>query len=471
MSHIFISYSHKDKKYVEGLEQKLIEEGFNVWIDHRIDYGSQWPKEIQRQLDACDAFIVVLTENAYKSKWVQNEVARADRKGKPFFPLLLKGDPWLSIEATQYVDVTDSSLPPEKFYKRLEKVTARKKVEKSDRLAPAPKPETIQKIKVPKLSINPKIVYYALIGLVILAITAYGVPQLIGFVSQFQVPSSEPAVTPTTTRGVTPTSTIALVTKTPEATNTLVATQPPTPLPSQITDGKGVPMVLVPAGKFTMGSDENDDDEKPAHIVDLDVFYIDLYEVTNVFYKACVDSGDCEPPMKTNSNTRSKYFDNPEFDDYPVIYVNWEMANIYCKWREARLPTEAEWEKAARSPEGHIYPWGEEINKFFANYNFSGGDTTPVGRYESGRSVYKAYDLAGNVWEWVADWYDDEYYGILPENVEDPQGPLTDMEYRVLRGGSFSFNDNYLRTSKRYRKLPNESSKDVGFRCARSATP
>ena len=158
MSHIFISYSHKDSKYVEKLEQKLIEEGFNVWIDHRIDYGSQWPKEIQRQLDACDAFIVVVTENAFESEWVQNEVARAKRKKNPSFHFLLQGDPWFSVEATQYVDVSDGSLPPEKFYKRLEKVAPQeKKLKPLFNLYPK-KPKTKQKLKLPKLSIDPKIV-------------------------------------------------------------------------------------------------------------------------------------------------------------------------------------------------------------------------------------------------------------------------------------------------------------------------
>jgi len=119
MSHIFISYSHKDKKYVEKLEAKLLEEGFNVWIDHRVDYGTKWPVEIQQALDECDAFVLVVTKNAFESEWVQNEVARAKRKRKPFFPLLLQGDTWLSVEATQYVNVKDGSLPPEKFYQRL----------------------------------------------------------------------------------------------------------------------------------------------------------------------------------------------------------------------------------------------------------------------------------------------------------------------------------------------------------------
>lgn len=119
MGHIFISYSHNDKDYAYKLVNDLNARGFNAWVDDRIDYGTKWPKVIQEQLDTCEAFIVVISENSYASEWVQSEVARAQRKGKPIFPLLLSGDTWLSIESTQYVDVTDRSLPPEKFYERL----------------------------------------------------------------------------------------------------------------------------------------------------------------------------------------------------------------------------------------------------------------------------------------------------------------------------------------------------------------
>lgn len=122
MGYIFISYSHKDKDYVHRLQEALQNEGFEVWIDDRIDYGTRWPKVIQEKLDSCSAFIVVVSENAFESEWVQNEVTRAKRKGKPFFPLLLSGDPWLSVETTQYVDITDRSLPSKKFYVELSKV-------------------------------------------------------------------------------------------------------------------------------------------------------------------------------------------------------------------------------------------------------------------------------------------------------------------------------------------------------------
>jgi len=126
MGHIFISYSHKDKSYVRKLREALQEEGFEVWIDDRIDYGIRWPQAIQAQLDSCSAFIAVVSENSNESEWVQNEVARAKRKGKPFFPLLLQGDPWITLETIQYVNVKDESLPPKGFYDNLRSVLSGK---------------------------------------------------------------------------------------------------------------------------------------------------------------------------------------------------------------------------------------------------------------------------------------------------------------------------------------------------------
>ena len=177
MSHIFISYSHKDAKYVHKLQKALFEEGFDVWIDDRIDYGTEWPTVIQKHLDDCGAFIVVLTDNAYNSKWVQNELTRASRKGIPFFPLLLQGDPWLSVEATQYVDVTDGSLPPESFYQRLEGVIPRKsKTEIAQAQPPqvTPTPEPIQKKKrIWRWKIPVAIVAAFLVLFVVLLAAAY----------------------------------------------------------------------------------------------------------------------------------------------------------------------------------------------------------------------------------------------------------------------------------------------------------
>jgi formylglycine-generating enzyme required for sulfatase activity len=258
-------------------------------------------------------------------------------------------------------------------------------------------------------------------------------------------------------------------TLTPTLTLTPIRTPTATPYPTEIIDAKGVPMRLVPAGEFTMGSENGDSDESPVHKVYLDAFYMDKYEVTNAMYAACVNAGVCDPPRNTSSYTRSSYYGNAAFDDYPVIYVDWNMAKTYCEWRGARLPTEAEWEKAARGTDGRTYPWGEGISCNKANY-YAGhscvGDTTQVDSYESGQSPYGIYDLAGNVWEWVNDWYDGKYYNNSPK--ENPQGPPSGSS-RVLRGGSWHDIDDFVRAANRNGYGPGNILNHVGIRCARRA--
>ena len=246
------------------------------------------------------------------------------------------------------------------------------------------------------------------------------------------------------------------------------------PLP-EITDGTGTTMVLVPAGPFLMGgSDLNaEPDEKPVHTVILNDYYIDKFEVTNVAYQACVAAGICKPPIKTDSFTRSKYYGIPEYNNYPVVYVDWSMAKNYCEWREARLPTEAEWEKAARGSEDQrFYPWGTSIISCqLANYNGAHGcynGTTRVDSYEEGKSPYGVYGMAGDVWEWVADWYSETYYQFSP--TSNPKGPDTGRS-RVLRGGSWNRQEYDIRVSNRNKYGPGYYNFDIGFRCASDLTP
>jgi len=239
-----------------------------------------------------------------------------------------------------------------------------------------------------------------------------------------------------------------------------------------------IPTVLVSAGSFEMGNNHGKPDEQPVHTVTLDAFYIDKYEVTNAHYAACVDAGVCDPPSRTDSETRTSYYGNPQYDDYPVIGVTWFAAQTYCEWRGGRLPTEAEWEKAARGPDGRLYPWGDDFDPNRLNYcdlncdgipwadlehNDGYADTAPVGSYVNGVSPYGAYDMAGNVWEWVGDWYDPDYYSISP--TENPLG-ASSGEQRVMRGGGIFEEPYYTRTTKRRQFTADVWSTSAGIRCA-----
>ena len=229
----------------------------------------------------------------------------------------------------------------------------------------------------------------------------------------------------------------------------------------------GHEMVYVPAGEFTMGSEGGDSDERPQHKVHLNSFYIDKYEVTNVQYKVCVDAGVCNPPESNRSFTRDSYYGNPAYDDYPVIYISWHDADAYCRWAGGRLPTEAEWEKAARGTEARIYPWGNEWNPSKVNTREAGpGDTTAVGSYPAGASSYGVLDMAGNVWEWCQDWYGSDYYASSPPR--DPQGPGSGST-RVVRGGSWLYYEWSVRAAYRRRYDPDSRNYLVGFRCVSQA--
>ena len=263
-----------------------------------------------------------------------------------------------------------------------------------------------------------------------------------------------------------------LVTQTPKPTATSTATSAPsatatTPalgIGSTLTrEQDGMVMVYVPEGPFTMGSTDGENNEKPVHQVTLDAFWIDQTEVTNGMYEQCVQAGSCQPPSNTRSNSRPSYYGTAQYVNYPVIYIDWLNSKAYCKWAGSRLPTEAEWEKAARGTDGRTYPWGEGIDKSYANYNSDVGDTTRVGSYESGKSLYGAYDMAGNVSEWVADW-DGPYAASTTSN---PIGPASG-DYRVLRGGGWLNNEYNVRSAYRIRNYPSYTYYFIGFRCSRS---
>lgn len=228
-------------------------------------------------------------------------------------------------------------------------------------------------------------------------------------------------------------------------------------------------MMLVPEGNFIMGSRDGigDDDEHPQHTVFLTAFWMDKTEVTNAMYSQCVHAGACTPPHVTKSSTRGTYYGDPQYDDYPAVNVDWNQASSYCDWAGAQLPTEAEWEKAARGTDGRTYPWGEGIDCSFANYYGCGlNDTVDVASLVKGSSPYAIYGLAGNVSEWVADWYDPNYYVVSP--ASNPSGPSSGQG-RVLRGGSWNHFPDKVSVSTRLANQPDVWDYAIGFRCAAAA--
>jgi len=240
-------------------------------------------------------------------------------------------------------------------------------------------------------------------------------------------------------------------------------------------------LVYITAGDFQMGCDPEHNgvhncfsDELPLHTVYLDAYWIDKMEVTNAQYEQCVTAGVCERPFNTTSITRSTYYGDDNYADYPVIYVSWQNASDYCEWAGRELPTEAQWEKAARGESVRTYPWGDAIPTCklvngYVGMDMCVGDTTAVGSYPLGASPYEVLDMAGNVWEWVSDWYSETYYSSL-ERFINPVGPSTGT-YKVIRGGSFSDDYGVLRTA--FRGYLNQDSRDarLGFRCAAPPTP
>ena len=296
-----------------------------------------------------------------------------------------------------------------------------------------------------------------------------------------QLPAMPLILTTTWTPTLTATTTVTTEpTQTPTLTPTATSTPRPTLAPGSTRerDVDSMTMVYVPAGEFEMGSMRGSSNEEPVHAVTLGAFWLDQTEVTNAQFAAFLNEHGNQPEGGTTwldledvdclINQPGNVFQPKRgYSEHPVIEVSWYGATAYCEWVGGRLPTEAEWEYATRGPESLRYPWGNVLDCAKGNFSSDCAPddytlTAPVGSFSEGNGWVNAYDLAGNVWEWVADWYAEDYYARSPR--ENPRGPH-DGKYRVLRGGSWYGEGGLVRSATRVMSEPSYTGGYLGFRC------
>lgn len=519
---VFLCHSSNDKPVVRDLYRRLDAEGWmDVWLDEsKLFPGQDWSFEIEKAVEEADVILVCLTKNSVnKEGYVQRELRivldLADYKpeGTLFvIPVRLEEcDPPRRLRSWQYADyfpeenrdtayqrllvslkiradklgiVTSTTLPTvsapvQPVIKTEQSVTGKDMAQKQEVIEEIVKSAGGME-KLPQAfdlkgflsKFSPRLAGVTVGGFLLILLVAWGISSL----ENNQFPSANE---PTQTLSSSPTFTqslpisIATTEALPKTQSlpTITPTVSPTPGPTlgigstMISPKDGMVVVYVPAGEFTMGSDADDApaDQEPPHLVNLDAFWIDQTEVTNAMYEMCVDEKQCIPPERTMSNSRVYYFGDPDYATYPVINIDWDMARTYCEWAGRRLPTEAEWEKAARGADGRTYPWGNKPpSMLFLNYRSS--DTTEVGSYPDGKSIYGALDMAGNVWEWVSS-----LYKSYPYNATDGREDLNASGERVMRGGSWYFIWGHRSADRYYGRIDWVDDR-FGFRCAISAS-
>lgn len=391
-------------------------------------------------------------------------------------------EPYLSVAASRAMDLRPEVRfeSVDEFAKALSRPVGRPALEtKEPRRSPRAQAQASAPLR--RRPARKQIEQRTILGLVALLVLLAGM--VIGVVLAGRTPAEEEeqAAATATLRSQIVAALTAITTVTPSPAPS--ATPIPTPAPL-IDENTGARMIYVPSGIFRMGSDEAEPDEAPSRIVRLDAYYIDEMEVTNGHYAQCVEAGACQPPGRTGATFHPAYYGDPAYDDYPVIFVNWFDARDFCSWRGARLPSEAEWERAAGFDPAmgvkYTFPWGDIFDGTLLNFcdvnctqddrdttfDDEHRDTAPVGTYPGGRSPIGLYDMAGNVMEWVNDWYEPRAYeGATDTN---PLGPL-DGEFKALRGGSWLSDQEQVRVSGRGSYDPSVRRAHLGFRCALTA--
>jgi len=505
---VFISYRREDISWALLVYQYLTRQKYDVFFDFSSLSSGDFEQVIISNIKARTHFVVILTPTTLDrcnqpGDWVRREIETAMDQKRNIVPLFFDGFDFGSPDVIEKLTGKLENLkrynglevPPGYFMEAMRRLCDRylstpfdtvihpistdvRRVVRKEQIA-ANKALSKQTIKLKPAKRSRVGLYGIGAGVLLFASLC-----IFGGISFFRSLGVDETSTPQPTSQALSTATPELVTSAPVEATVVTVEPSITPTPVITPGGEvvspkdGMVLVSIPAGEFTMGSTGNEADERPVIEVELDAFLMDKTEVTNAMYARCVSDDKCIPPrsntsISQNDSNGSYYYGNPAFDNYPVVFVSWNDAKNYCKWADRRLPTEAEWEKAASwvPTQGikRLYPWGNRIDCSYANYYGNGndlcvGDTTEVGSYPKGASFYGILDMAGNVWEWVADRYDPEYYGKSDD--DNPTGPRSG-DYIVIRGGSFlTGRSTGIRSSDRDYLPPDNTSHNVGFRCA-----
>jgi len=517
---VFISHSSKDKLVADAICAGLEAKGIRCWIAPRdILPGDEWTKSIVNAISTCKVFLLVFTENSNNSSQALKEVDLAVNHGKTLIPFRLENiQPTGSMEyylgGLHWLDAL--SQPVEKHIEQLAKFV-KNIVEFSNSVKEEELPGNLKPIEEPKGELTEGLLEKKISEeqksttskpepldeeqlsktLIEPSIQTRRNRKPAGIVNTKNLFSFKGKISPSHLKIIVSSlgglAILVLIIGMssrwfkPKEASTVTASVIPNTITTQVSNIDGMTMVYVSAGEFTMGSPEGVgwEREYPEHQVYLDAYWIDLTEVSNRMFSEFVrDTGYKTDAEKDGNsfiyqNGTGAYISGADWEhpkgpgstvlgleDHPVVNVSWNDAVAYCKWAGRELPTEAQWEKAARGSEDYTYPWGNNSpTSKLANYNSYIGDSSKLGSYPGGASPYGALDMAGNVYEWVADWYGEAYSAGYQIN---PTGPSNGFEH-VLRGGSWYNSKNDIRTAFRSLSSSTSASNTDGFRCALTA--
>lgn len=482
MSFLFISYSSQNREYVYRLADKLRDEGFDIWIDNdALRAGDEWWDEIVKALNACAGFVVLMTPQAQASKWVKREIALADELNKPPFPILLSGARFPIYVTTQFETCLDGNLPSPRYFSAMEaRGIPRRRGERGrdlsqaraalSRLPDAPAaPLEVPAPLSPMLPPEPEIAALATLEMPIIEMPIIA-------------PSSpEPLDLSTLEVDV-------VVASAPVASSQSLRLYPPSPVPIRLEQayararaftgthnadwtpilarlGELVPqspmpdlvLCLVPAGSFWMGQGSEAHRQRLAQS-----FWIARTPTSNAQWRMAVQAGAVKAPA------HRQWYDDPRMADSPVVHVNLWDCQRFAQWAGCDLPSEREWEYAARGVQSWLYPWGDDFDADLMLYQppATAEQVGLLDRRPNAGSWVGAVHLIGNVWEWTRS-----AYAPYPYGIEDGREQLDSPAPRALRGGSFFYSSERLRSADRYTSEADARNASLGFRCMLAAQP